>query len=38
MERFLQTDWNPEGHFLSGKAWGVGWAPNLGALKRVVGG
>lgn len=37
-ERFRETYWNPEGPVLSGKAWGVGWAPNLGAVKRLFGG
>jgi hypothetical protein len=36
-ERFRETYWNPDGPILSGKAWGVGWAPNLGALKKAVG-
>ena len=35
MERFRQTYWNPEGPLVSSKAWGVGWAPNLGAVKRL---
>jgi hypothetical protein len=34
-ERFRWTYWNPEGPFLSGKAWGVGWAPNVGAVMRL---
>jgi hypothetical protein len=37
-ERFRETYWNPEGPMLSGKAWGVGWAPNFGAVKRLFGG
>jgi hypothetical protein len=35
--RFRQTYWNPEGPILSGKAFGVGWAPNLGAVKKLLG-
>jgi hypothetical protein len=37
-ERFRATYWNPGGPILSGKAWGVGWAPNFGALKQRFGG
>jgi hypothetical protein len=37
IERFRETYWNPEGPVLSKKAWGVGWAPNLGAAKRLFG-
>ena len=36
LDRFRETYWNPEGPIVSGKAWGVGWAPNLGAIKRMV--
>lgn len=35
VERFKNTYWNPDGPILSGKAWGVGWAPNFGALKSL---
>lgn len=35
IERFRETYWNPDGPVLSSKAWGVGWAPNLGALKKL---
>ena len=35
MERFRGTYWNPEGPIISSKAWGVGWAPNFGALKKL---
>lgn len=35
VERFRNTYWNPEGPILSSKAYGVGWAPNFGAVKRV---
>lgn len=38
VERFRRTYWNPDGPILSGKAWGVGWAPNFGAVKRLFGG
>ena len=37
MERFRETYWNPDGRILSNKAWGVGWAPNFGAVKRLLG-
>jgi len=37
MERFRQTYWNPEGPILSAKAWGVGWAPNFGAVRKLFG-
>ena len=37
-ERFRHTYWNPDGPAVSGKAWGVGWAPNFGAVKRFFGG
>lgn len=35
--RMRSTYWNPDGPILSGKVFGVGWAPNLGALTRWVG-
>jgi hypothetical protein len=38
IERVQSTYWNPEGPIISGKVFGVGWAPNLGALNRIVGG
>lgn len=38
VERFRQTYWNPEGPVIASKAWGVGWAPNLGAATRLFGG
>ena len=38
VERFRRTYWNPDGPVISGKAWGVGWAPNLAAAKRLFGG
>ena len=36
VERFRSVYWNPEGPILGGKAWGVGWAPNFAAIKRLV--
>ncbi len=36
-ERVRSTYWNPEGPIVSGKVFGVGWAPNLGALTRMAG-
>ena len=36
IERVRSTYWNPEGPVISGKVFGVGWAPNLGALTRVL--
>lgn len=36
-ERFRRTYWDPDGPLLPGKAWGVGWALNLGAVKRLFG-
>ena len=35
VERFRQTYWNPDGPLVSGKAWGVGWAPNFAAVKKL---
>jgi hypothetical protein len=37
MERFRATYWDPEGPVLAAKAWGVGWAPNFGAVAKLVG-
>jgi hypothetical protein len=34
-ERVQTTYWNPEGPFVSGKVFGVGWAPNFGVLARL---
>lgn len=36
VERIRATYWNPGGPFLPSKAFGVGWAVNLGALKRLI--
>jgi len=36
VERFRQTYWNPDGPIMAGKAWGVGWAPNFGAVRRLI--
>lgn len=35
-DRFRETYWNPDGPFLARRVFGVGWAPNFGALKRLV--
>ncbi len=35
--RMRGTYWNPDGPVLSGKVFGVGWAPNFGALTRMAG-
>ncbi|HEX2420581.1 MAG TPA: hypothetical protein VHL55_03190 [Acidimicrobiia bacterium] len=32
VDRVRETYWNPEGPVVSGKVFGVGWAPNLGAM------
>jgi hypothetical protein len=34
VERLRTTYWNPDGPLLSSKVFGVGWAPNFGALTR----
>lgn len=34
-ERVRNTYWNPDGPVVSGKVFGVGWAPNLGVLTRL---
>jgi hypothetical protein len=34
VERVRTTYWNPGGPILSGKVFGVGWAPNFGSLAR----
>ncbi len=35
--RVRSTYWNPEGPIITGKVFGVGWAPNFGALSRMAG-
>lgn len=37
VDRMRETYWNPEGPLLSSKVWGVGWSPNFGALKKLIG-
>ena len=37
IERVRSTYWNPKGPIISGKVFGVGWAPNFGALAALVG-
>jgi hypothetical protein len=36
VERFREAYWSPDGPILPGKAWGVGWALNFGALKKKL--
>ena len=36
VERIRTTYWNPEGPVVSGQVWGVGWAPNFGAIWRLL--
>ena len=38
VDRFRDTYWNPDGPVLASKAWGVGWAPNFGAIKKLLAG
>jgi hypothetical protein len=35
IDRMRTTYWNPEGPALSAKVFGVGWAPNFGALAKL---
>ena len=35
-ERFRETYWNPDGQIVSSRVWGVGWALNLGAVKKLI--
>lgn len=35
-DRFKDTYWNPDGPILTSKVFGVGWAPNFGAVKRLI--
>ncbi|MFP3913628.1 MAG: hypothetical protein ACLFWM_02040 [Actinomycetota bacterium] len=37
-ERMRETYWNPDGPLVASKAFGVGWALNFGAVKRLIGG
>jgi hypothetical protein len=37
VERVKSTYWNPDGPFLPGKVFGVGWAVNFGVLARFFG-
>jgi hypothetical protein len=37
IQRVRATYWNPEGPILSGKPFGVGWAPNFGVIARWFG-
>jgi hypothetical protein len=37
IERFREASWNPDGPILSSKAWGFGWTPNFGAIKKLFG-
>jgi len=37
IDRVRNTYWNPGGPVVSGKMFGVGWAPNLGAMIRLLG-
>ncbi|MDH4306591.1 MAG: hypothetical protein OEX04_03855 [Acidimicrobiia bacterium] len=32
--RVKDTYWNPDGPIISGRVWGAGWAPNLGAITK----
>lgn len=34
--RVRATYWNPEGPILTGKAFGVGWAPNFGVVAKLM--
>jgi hypothetical protein len=35
VERVRTTYWNPDGPMVSGKVFGVGWAPNFGTLSKL---
>ncbi len=37
VERVKDTYWNPEGPMITGKVFGVGWAPNFGVVARWLG-
>jgi hypothetical protein len=36
MGRVRSTYWNPEGPIISSRVFGVGWAPNFGALAKIA--
>jgi hypothetical protein len=36
-ERVKDTYWNPEGPIITGKVFGVGWAPNFGGFTKLFG-
>jgi len=36
VERVRTTYWNPDGPMVSGKVFGVGWAPNFGTLSKLI--
>ena len=38
IERFRKTYNDPDGAIISSKVWGVGWAVNVGAIKKLVSG
>src|SRR5688572_9740154 len=38
VERIRSAYWNPHAPLLTSKAFGVGWAVNLGAIKKLIGG
>jgi hypothetical protein len=38
LERFRQIYWNEDGPIVSSQLWGVGWALNVGAIKKRVAG
>jgi hypothetical protein len=35
VDRIRNTYWNPDGPLISGKVFGVGWAPNFGWLAKL---
>lgn len=37
VERIRTTYWDPGGPLISGRVFGVGWAPNFGAAARLLG-
>jgi hypothetical protein len=36
VERIRSAYWNPDAPLLTSKAFGVGWAVNLGAIKKLI--